>query len=63
MLKQRTHYEQIPLEAVRKIVEEQTAGELTTKHDPVTGKKELEQDVRAVQVQSTASFRRYSKVE
>jgi hypothetical protein len=63
MLKPRTHYEQIPLAAVRKIVEEQAARELTTEHDPVTGKKKLEQDLWAAQVQSTASFRTYSKVE
>jgi len=63
MLKPITHFEQVPLEAVRKIIEEQAAGEQTTKHDPVTGKEKLEKDLLAVQVQSTASFRTNSQVE
>jgi hypothetical protein len=57
MLKSKTHFEQVPLEAVRKIVEEQSAREITIEHESVSGKKKLEKDFLAVQVQSTASSR------
>jgi len=33
MLKSKTHFEQVPLEAVRKIVEEQAVKEITIKQD------------------------------
>jgi len=63
MLKPRTHFEQVPLETVRKIVEEQIRREITTKQDQETRKKMLENDLLAAQEQSTASPRTYSQVE
>jgi hypothetical protein len=63
MLKSKTHFEQVPLEAVRKIVEGQAAGEKTTEEIQAIRKKEVEEDFLAVQVQSTASSRTNSQVE
>jgi hypothetical protein len=63
MPKQRTHFEQIPLEAVRKIVEDQLSEEITAKPDRVTSKKNLAKDLLAAPKRLAASFRRYSKVE
>ena len=44
MLKSKTHFEQVPLEAVRKIVEEQAAREITIVPESVSAKKKLEKD-------------------
>ena len=41
MLKSKTHFEQVPLEAVRKIVEEQAAREITIKQESVTAKEKV----------------------
>jgi hypothetical protein len=57
MLKSKTHFKQVPLEAVRKIVEEQAAREIAIEHESVSAKKKLEKDFLTVQVQSTASSR------
>jgi hypothetical protein len=62
MLKSKTHFEQVPLEAVRRIVEEQAAKERTIKQEPVIAKEKLEKDLLAAQRQSTASSRTYSQV-
>jgi len=44
MLKSKTHFAQVPLEAVRKIVEEQAAREITIKQEPVIAKEKLGKD-------------------
>ncbi len=43
MLQRKTHYEQVPLETVRKIVEEQVRQELTIEDNQGTGKKTLKE--------------------
>jgi hypothetical protein len=63
MLKPRTHFEQIPLEAVRKIVEEQAVREMTTRLDQATGKKKSRKALLAPQEESTASSRMSFHVE
>lgn len=45
MLKTKTHFEQIPLEIVRKIVEEQIWLETATEQGQGTKKKGLEEDL------------------
>jgi hypothetical protein len=55
MLKSATHFEQVPLEVVKKIVEEQAAAEIATENDLVPGKKKLTKDLLATQEQSTVS--------
>jgi hypothetical protein len=55
MMKSKTHYEQVPLETVRKIVEEQNPPERTAAGDPITRKKEMEKDQLATREQSKAS--------
>ena len=62
MLKSKTHFEQVPLEAVRKIVEEQASGEITIKQEPVTAKEKLGKDLLAAQGPLPANSRRYSQV-
>jgi hypothetical protein len=53
MLQTKTHFEQIPLEIVRKIVEEQIRRETATEQDQRTKKKALEKDPLGAQEQST----------
>jgi len=62
MLKAKTHFEQVPLETVRKIVEEQIRRETTTEPDQGTMRRTLE-DLFGVQEQSTARSRAFSQVE
>jgi hypothetical protein len=63
MLKLKTHFEQVPLEIVRKIVEEQIRRETTTEEDQGTKKKTLEEDLLGAQEQSVATSRTLSQVE
>ena len=63
MLRAKTHFDQIPLETVRKIVEEQAVGGIPAKNDPVNGKKKLEKDLSPAQKQSTVNSRTSSQVE
>jgi len=56
MLKPKTHFEQVPLEIVRKIVEEQIRGETTTEQDQGTMQRTLE-DLFGAQEQSMAPSR------
>ena len=44
MLQRRTHYEQVPLEIVRKIVEQQIRRDSTIEQDQGTRKKTLDED-------------------
>jgi hypothetical protein len=63
MLKPRTHFEQIPLAAVRKIVEGQAPRALATRLEQATVKKKLKEDPLAAQEQSPANSRASSQVE
>ena len=62
MQKSKTHFEQVPLVAVRRIVEEQAAREITIKQGSVIAKEKLEKDLLAAERQSTASSRIHSQV-
>jgi len=61
MLKSRTHFAQVPLEAVRKIVEEQAAREITIKQEPAIAKEKLGKDLFAAQGPLPTSSRTYSQ--
>jgi len=54
MLEPRTHFEQVPMEVVRKIVEEQLRRETATEQDQGIKKKTLEEDLLGAQEQSMA---------
>jgi hypothetical protein len=54
MLKAKTHFEQVPLETVRKMVEEQIRLEITIEQDQGTKNNTLAEDLLAMQEQSTA---------
>ena len=62
MLKPKTHFEQVPLEIVRKIVKEQIRRETTTEQDQGTMQRTLE-DLFGAQEQSMATSRAFSQVE
>jgi hypothetical protein len=62
MLEPRTHFEQVPLEIVRKIVEEQIRQETATEQDQETNKRTLE-DLFGAQEQSVARARTFSQEE
>lgn len=57
MAKPNTHFDQVPLEVIKKIVEEQAPEATTTKPDPVTKKKNLEKEFLAAQDQARAGLR------
>jgi hypothetical protein len=57
MAKANTHFEQVPLDAIKKIVEEQAPEATTTKPDPLTMKKKLEKELLAAQAQAAARVR------
>ncbi len=63
MLNPKTHFEQVPLEIVIKIVEEQIRRETTTEQDQGTTKETLKEDLLEAQEHSTASSRTFSRVE
>jgi hypothetical protein len=64
MLKPRTHFEQVPLKIVRKIVEEQIRLQTTTEQNQETKKKAPEEDLWGAHHQSiTARSRTFSRVE
>jgi hypothetical protein len=63
MLEPKTHFEQVPMEAVRKIVEEQIRRETATEQDQGIKKKTLEEDLLGVQEQSMARPRTVSEEE
>jgi hypothetical protein len=57
MAKPNTHFDQVPLEAIKKIVEEQAPETTITKPDPLTRKKKLEKELLAAQEEATARLR------
>jgi hypothetical protein len=63
MLEPKTHFEQVPLQVVRKIVEEQFQRETTAEQDREIKKRTLEEDLWGAQEQSMAGPRRFSPVE
>jgi hypothetical protein len=63
MLKRTTHFEQVPLGTVKKIVEEQLSEEITAEPDRVITKKQLAKGLLAATEPLAASFCEYSKVE
>jgi hypothetical protein len=63
MLQPKTHFEQVPLGIVRKIVEEQIRRETTTEQNHGTKKKELEEDLLGGQKELMAMSRTFSQVE
>ncbi|HTF26615.1 MAG TPA: hypothetical protein VK937_22295 [Candidatus Limnocylindria bacterium] len=62
MLKPKTHFEQVPLETVREIVEEQIRRETTNEQDQGTVPRTLE-DLFGAQEQSMATSCAFSQVE
>jgi hypothetical protein len=63
MLEPKTHFEQVPLEIVRKIVEEQILRETATAQDQMTKKKVLEEGIWGKQEQPMVRSRTFSPVE
>jgi uncharacterized protein YheU (UPF0270 family) len=63
MLEPRTHFEQIPLETVRKIVEEQIQRETAAEQDPGTKEMTLQEDLLRAQEQSMTSSRTIPRLE
>ena len=63
MLEPKTHFEQVPMEVVRKIVEEQIRREITTEQDQGSKKKTREDDLLKAQEQSIARSRIVSQKE
>jgi hypothetical protein len=63
MAKPRTHFEQVPLEIVKKIAEEEMPPETVTGLHPGTRKKKAEKGLRVTQKQSKGNSRRYSRAE
>jgi hypothetical protein len=59
----KTHFEQVPLEVVRKIVEEQIRLETPAELDRGIRKKTLEEDLAGSQEQSVLHARTFSPVE
>jgi hypothetical protein len=62
MLQTKTHFEQVPLEIVRKIIEEQIRLETATEQNRAT-KKMLGLDLWGAQEQSIARSRTFSQAE
>jgi len=63
MLKPKTHFEQVPLEVVLKIVEVAAPVEITTKPERVSKKKKLKKEEFVVREEATKTFRTASQVE
>jgi hypothetical protein len=63
MLEQKTHYEQVPLEIVRKIVEEQILQEITTEQAQGTNTLKLEEDLVEAQEGLIAGSGPFSNLE
>lgn len=63
MLWSRTHYEQVPMEIVRKILEEQIRREPTIEQDQETKKKTLVEDLTGEQQQAVGDSGGFSERE
>jgi CO dehydrogenase/acetyl-CoA synthase beta subunit len=62
MLEPKTHFEQVPIEIVRKMVEEQIRRETATEQDEGTMRRTLE-DLFGVQEQPMVRSRAFSQAE
>jgi hypothetical protein len=63
MAKPRTHFEQVPLEIVKKIGEKEMPPKTVTQRHPGTSRKKAEKDLRVTPKQSTGNSRRSSRLE
>jgi hypothetical protein len=63
MVKPDTHFEQIPLEMVKKIVEEQMQREIAAERTEGTEEKTLDEDLLRAQEQSRVMSGKISQVE
>ena len=63
MIKPKTHFEQVPLATVKKIVGEEIPPETITEHSPISRKKQSHKDRLATPKQPIASYRRSSEIE
>jgi hypothetical protein len=63
MIKPKTHFEQVPLEIVKQIVEEEIPPETMTESTPISGKKKSQKDRLATKRQAIASYRSSSEIE
>jgi hypothetical protein len=63
MFKPKTHFEQIPLEMVRKIVEEQIQREIAAEQAQGTKERTLQEDLLWAQEQSMTSSRAIPRLE
>jgi hypothetical protein len=63
MAKPRTHFEQVPLEIVKKIVGEEIPPDATTEREPKTKRQKIEKDLLGNKKKFAASSRRSSQLE
>jgi hypothetical protein len=63
MLEPKTHYEQVPLAMVSKMVEQQMRLKAAAEEDQETGEKTLEEDPLEALEQSGVRWRSFSKAE
>ncbi len=63
MAKPRTHFEQVPLEIVKKIVAEEIPPDATTERDPEANRKKVEKDLLGTKKKFAASSRTSSQLE
>ena len=63
MTKPKTHFEQVPLEIVQKIVEVAAPGKIRTKPERVSKEKELKKEEFVVREEATKTSRTTSQVE
>jgi hypothetical protein len=63
MLKAKTYFEQVPLEIVKKIVEEEMPPEAVTERHRGTSRKTMAKNLRGTHKQSKTDARRSSQVE
>jgi hypothetical protein len=63
MAKPRTHFEQVPLQSIKEIVEGVIPPDPVNGRNPANSKRKMEKEPRASQKKSKASFRRSSRME
>jgi hypothetical protein len=62
MIKPKTHFEQVPLEIIKQIVQEEIPQETITERTPISRKKQSQKDRLATKKQAIASYRRFSGI-
>jgi hypothetical protein len=63
MLKPKTHFEQVPLEIVKKIAEVEIPPEITMERAPIGRKQKSQKDRLATKRQEVTRYRRASEIE